>query len=178
MPFQSAIITEWKYIDKSIKYTCLFFLYSLWSVKIHAVIQTSKEIDRVCIIRFRFLHTKQRIYKCNEPGTTSKTNGTAKHKKQSKQLLREYRKANTWYSWFLWLWQSSSRWENNSRPEKTSPVKPCRCQDKCWMSELERERGYELQNGYFSRHQFLCLALNSYIHVEHGGSDNIDQWEV
>lgn len=61
-------------------------------------------------------------------------------KKQSKQLLREYRKANTWYSWFLWLWQSSSRWENNSRPEKTSPVKPCRCQDKCWMSELERKR--------------------------------------
>lgn len=94
MPFQSAKITEWKYIDKSIKYTCLFFLYSLWSVKIHAVIQTSKEIDRVCIIGFRFLHTKQRIYKCNEPGTTSKTNGTAKQKKQSKQLLREYRKAN------------------------------------------------------------------------------------
>lgn len=95
MPFQSAKITEWKYIDKSIKYTCLLFLYSLWSVKIHAVIQTSKEIDRVCIIGFRFLHTKQRIYKCNEPGTTSKTNGTAKQKKQSKQLLREYRKANT-----------------------------------------------------------------------------------
>lgn len=140
MPFQSAKITEWKCIDKSIKYTCLFFLYSLWSVKIHAVIQTSKETDRVCIIGFGFLHTKQRIYKCNEPGTTSKTNGTAKQKKQSKQLLREYRKANTWYSWFLWLWQSSSRWENNSRPEKTSPVKPCRCQDKCWMSELERKR--------------------------------------
>lgn len=117
-----------------------YFLYSLWSVKIHAVIQTSKETDRVCIIGFGFLHTKQRIYKCNEPGTTSKTNGTAKQKKQSKQLLREYRKANTWYSWFLWLWQSSSRWENNSRPEKTSPVKPCRCQDKCWMSELERKR--------------------------------------
>lgn len=90
MPFQSAKITEWKYIDKSIKYTCLFFLYSLWSGY-----QTSKEIDRVCIIGFRFLHTKQRIYKCNEPGTTSKTNGTAKQKKQSKQLLREYRKANT-----------------------------------------------------------------------------------
>lgn len=43
------------------------------------------------------------------------------------------------------------------------------------LSWRERERGYELQNGYFSRHQFLCLALNSYIHVEHGGSDNIDQ---
>lgn len=140
MPFQSAKITEWKYIDKSIKYTCLlFFVQSLVSEDSRCY-QTSKEIDRVCIIGFRFLHTKQRIYKCNEPGTTSKTNGTAKQKKQSKQLLREYRKANTWYSWFLWLWQSSSRWENNSRPEKTSPVKPCRCQDKCWMSELERKR--------------------------------------
>lgn len=95
MPFQSAKITEWKYIDKSIKYTCLlFFVQSLVSEDSRCY-QTSKEIDRVCIIGFRFLHTKQRIYKCNEPGTTSKTNGTAKQKKQSKQLLREYRKANT-----------------------------------------------------------------------------------
>lgn len=60
-------------------------------------------------------------------------------------------------------------WENNSRPEKTTPVKPCRCQYKCWMSELEKERGgYELRNGYFSRHQWItCLALKRYIHVEH-----------
>lgn len=58
------------------------FLYSLWSVKIHVVIQTSKEIDRVCIMGLDFFTLNK--------GFTNVTN----QERHPKQMERQSKKSN------------------------------------------------------------------------------------
>lgn len=79
---QKCKITEWKYIDKSIKYTCLLFLYSLWSVKIHAVIKLQRN-------RQKSVSSGLDFFTLNK-GFTNVTN----QERHPKQMKRQSKKSN------------------------------------------------------------------------------------